>query len=97
MKQPNFGFASVKLDFACMHPAGCARRVSLCDYYDLCGWTEGGCNEPKRGAAGTRQSKSKGCGVQISLPARFFHVISCSSRSVEKIDQLSRSHSSKAA
>ena len=37
MKQPNLGYADVKLDFACMHPAGCACRVSLCDYYDLCG------------------------------------------------------------
>ena len=36
MKQPNLGYADVKLDFACMHPAGCARRVSLCDYYNLC-------------------------------------------------------------
>ena len=36
MKQPNLGYADVKLDFACMHPAGCACRVSLCDYYDLC-------------------------------------------------------------
>ena len=37
MKQPNLGYADVKLDFTCMHPAGCACRVSLCDYYDLCG------------------------------------------------------------
>ena len=37
MKQPNLGYADVKLDFACMHPAGSACRVSLCDYYDLCG------------------------------------------------------------
>ena len=37
MKQPNLGYADVKLNFACMHPAGCASRVSLCDYYDLCG------------------------------------------------------------
>ena len=36
MKQPNLGYADVKLDFACMHPAGCACRVSLCDYYDHC-------------------------------------------------------------
>ena len=35
MKQPNLGHADDKLDFACMHPAGCALRVSLCDYYDL--------------------------------------------------------------
>ena len=41
MKQPNLGYADVKLDFTCMHPAGCARRVSLCDYYDLCGTTIG--------------------------------------------------------
>ena len=39
MKQPNLGYSDVKLDFACMHPAGSARRVSLCDYYDLCGCT----------------------------------------------------------
>ena len=38
MKQPNLGYADVKLNFASMHPAGCARRVSLCEYYDLCGW-----------------------------------------------------------
>ena len=37
MKQPNLGYADVKLDFACMHPAGCACRVSLCVKYDLCG------------------------------------------------------------
>ena len=37
MKQPNLGYADVKLDFACMHPAGSACRVSLCVYYDLCG------------------------------------------------------------
>ena len=37
MKQPNLGYADVKLHFAFMHPAGCERRVSLCDYYDLCG------------------------------------------------------------
>ena len=37
MKQPHLGYADFKLDFACMHPAGCARMVSLCDYYDLCG------------------------------------------------------------
>ena len=37
MKQPNLGYTDAKLDFACMHPTGCARRVSLCDYYDLCG------------------------------------------------------------
>ena len=36
MKQPNLGYADVKLNFACMHPACCARRVSLCDYFDLC-------------------------------------------------------------
>ena len=36
MKQPNLGYADVKLDFACMHPAGSACRVSLCVYYDLC-------------------------------------------------------------
>ena len=36
MKQPNLGYADVKLNFACMHPAGCARRASLCDYHDLC-------------------------------------------------------------
>ena len=24
MKQPNLGYADVKLNFACMHPAGCA-------------------------------------------------------------------------
>ena len=37
MKQPNLGYADVKLVFACMHPAGCGRRISLCDYYNLCG------------------------------------------------------------
>ena len=37
MKQPNLGYADVKLNFACMHPAGSACRVSLCVYYDLCG------------------------------------------------------------
>ena len=31
MKQPNLGYADVKLDFACMHPAGCARRVLIAD------------------------------------------------------------------
>ena len=38
MKQPNLGYADVKLHFACMHPEGCARRVSLyyTEYYDLC-------------------------------------------------------------
>ena len=36
MKQPKLGYADVKLNFACMHPAGCARRVSLCAYCDLC-------------------------------------------------------------
>ena len=36
MKQPNLGYAGVKLDFVFMHPARCARRVSLCDYYYLC-------------------------------------------------------------
>ena len=40
MKQPNLGYADVKLNFACMHPAGCACRVSLSDYYNLCGWDE---------------------------------------------------------
>ena len=38
MKEPNLGYADIKLDFACMHSAGCARRVSLCDYYDLCAY-----------------------------------------------------------
>ena len=37
LKQPNLGYADVKLDFAYMHPAGSACRVSLCVYYDLCG------------------------------------------------------------
>ena len=37
MKQPNLGYVDVKLDFACMHPAGCAWRVSLCVFYDLFG------------------------------------------------------------
>ena len=37
MKQPNLGYADVKLDFVCMHPAGCPCRVSPCVYYDLCG------------------------------------------------------------
>ena len=37
MKQPNLEYTDVKLDFACMHPAGCPRRVSLCEYYDHCG------------------------------------------------------------
>ena len=37
MKQPNLGNADVKLNFACMHLACCARRVSLFDYYDPCG------------------------------------------------------------
>ena len=36
MKQPNLGYDDVKLDFACMHPAGSPRRLSLCVYYDLC-------------------------------------------------------------
>ena len=39
MKQPNLGYADVKLVFACMHPAGCGCRVSLCDYYDLCAFS----------------------------------------------------------
>ena len=36
MKQPNLWYADVKLDFPCMHPAGCARRVSQYDFYDIC-------------------------------------------------------------
>ena len=32
MKQPNLGYADVKINFACMHPAGCALRVSLCPH-----------------------------------------------------------------
>ena len=36
MKQANLGYADVKLNFVCMHPADWARRVSLCEYYDLC-------------------------------------------------------------
>ena len=35
MKQPNLGYADVKRNFACMYPAGCARRVSLCEYCNL--------------------------------------------------------------
>ena len=38
MKQPNLG-ADVKPDFGYMHPAGCARRVSLCYYHDLCAYS----------------------------------------------------------
>ena len=38
MKQPNLGYVDVKLNFACMHPAGCPCRVSLCDFYDRCGF-----------------------------------------------------------
>ena len=41
MKQPNLGCADVKLNFANMQPTGCACRVSLCDYYDLCGKSQG--------------------------------------------------------
>ena len=36
-KQPNLGYADVKLVFQRLHCAGSARRLSLCEYYDLCG------------------------------------------------------------
>ena len=29
------GYADVKNNFVCVHPAGCAFRLSLCGYYDL--------------------------------------------------------------
>ena len=34
---PNLAYADVKLDFACMHSAGCAGMLSLGEYYDLYG------------------------------------------------------------
>ena len=33
-KKANLGYADFKLDFACMHMAGCAHLLSLCVGYD---------------------------------------------------------------
>ena len=36
-RQPNLGYADVKLDFACMHLASFAHMLSICVFYNLYG------------------------------------------------------------